>query len=212
MRMRFWTGALMVLVGVVGWSGELRGQVPWDAPMMVPPEAPGGLTVLLADPGWGLGVVGMWRGSGVGSPLGFRVGVAEDGRDDLSVMGGVDVSGRILSHSREFPLDLTWVSGVGIGISDGALLTVPLGLSLGRVLVSEEVRFQPYLTPRMVLDARFGDDHCPGPGDCDDLDLGLAVELGMDMALSANWLIRFAAALGDREAVAVGLAFPLAGS
>lgn len=204
---------VMVVLGLLSLPGDgIRAQVPWDAPFMVPPQPTGGLSVLLTDPGWGVGVLAMWQGSGTPYHLGYRVGLAEDPFDELAVLGGVDVSAELLAHSREFPLDVAWVSGVGIGISDAALVTIPLGVSMGRVLTSGQVRIQPYVTPRVVLDAWFGDDRCPGPGKCgddDDLDLGLVVDVGFDLAVSRNWLIRFGAAVGDREALAVGVILPL---
>ena len=44
------------------------------------------------------------------------------------------------------------------------------------------------------------------PGD--EVDLAVAVDFGLGLALSRDWVIRFALALGDREAIAVGLALP----
>jgi hypothetical protein len=135
--------------------------------------------------------------------MGYRVGLAEAPGDDLAVLGGVDVSGLLAAHSRDFPLDLIWVSGVGLGVSDGALLTVPLGISVGRVVVGEGLRVHPYLTPRLVLDAYLGDDAR------DDLDLDVVADLGMDLAFQANWMIRLAGTVGGgREAVGIGVAFP----
>jgi hypothetical protein len=63
------------------------------------------------------------------------------------------------------------------------------------------------MTPRVVLDAFFGNDARGS-----DLDLDLAVDVGLDLRLMrggpmAGKSIRFAASLGDRDALAVGVVF-----
>ena len=172
---------------------------------MVGPGSPGGLSVLLADPGAGIGAFVHWRGRGEGSRFGYRIGLAEEGRRDnnIAVFGGMDISGRVLSHSDQFPLDLIWVVGVGAGVGSDVLLSFPFGISLGRVLTTEEVWFHPYLTPRLIVDAFFGD------ANRDDLDLDFAIDLGADFSFSPGWTFRFGASLGDRDGLAFGLALPV---
>jgi hypothetical protein len=160
---------------------------------------------VVADPGAGPGLIALWQGRDGPVRLGYRVGLAEAGRDDVAVFGGVDASGLVTAHSVNFPLDVVWVTGVGLGVSDGALLTVPVGVSFGRVVRDENIRVHPYLTPRLVVDAYLGDGE-----NRDDVDLGIALDIGLDLAFESNWMIRMAAAFGDREAVAIGLAFPFA--
>ncbi|HEX2166117.1 MAG TPA: hypothetical protein VHG09_02655, partial [Longimicrobiales bacterium] len=136
-----------------------------------------------------------------------RVGLAEgSGDEDLSVFGGVDFMGPINTASSDFPIDIDWVAGAGAGIGDGVRLSAPLGLTLGTSFQGEDARFIPYVTPRVVLDALFGGDND------DDLDLGIAVDLGLDLRLMrggplAGKSIRFGASIGDREALAVGIVF-----
>jgi hypothetical protein len=196
--------AVLALVASLSLPTAVEGQVPWEAPFLVSTSSPPGLSVMLADPAHGIGLIGLWQGRGGPVRLGYRVGLAEDRSDDLAVLGGIDFSGPVLSHSVNFPLDIAWVAGVGLGVSDYALLSVPVGVSFGRVVVEENVRVHPYVTPRLVVDAFLGDDH----GLDDDMDLGLAVDLGVDVAFEGNWMIRFAGVMGDREALAIGLAFP----
>jgi hypothetical protein len=144
---------------------------------------------------------------GRGGPvrLGYRFGLAEAHGNDVAILGGVDVSGLVAAHSRDFPLDLIWVSGVGVGVADDVFLTVPLGISVGRVVVEDNLRVHPYLTPRLVVDAYLGN----GGGGGDDMDLDVAVDLGVDLAFEANWMIRLAGTVGGgREAIGIGLAFP----
>ncbi len=182
-----------------------HGQVAWDAPLLVSPGSPAGWSLNLTDPwpGSGIGALATWRGYG---PLGFRIGLAEGPSDAVSVYGGIDASGAIARHSASFPFDVDWVTGAGIGVGEATLVSFPLGLSLGRRLHADGVTFIPSVTPRVVLDAWFGDDR-PRSG----ADLELAVDLGMDIAFQPSWMIRFGATLGDRSALSIGLGFPLSG-
>jgi hypothetical protein len=140
-----------------------------------------------------------WRGGG---RLGYRVGLAEDDLEEVAVFAGVDASGVFVAASDDFPIDVDWVTGVGFGVGDAFLLTVPLGLSAGRELQVEGMLFNPYATPRVVLDAFFGGE-VPG----NDLELGFAVDLGMDLSFDPGWAVRFAGTVGDREALAIGFSF-----
>ena len=176
-------------------------QVAWDSPLMVAPNTPAGWGVYLVDPspGGGIGVLSTWRASTAPGGLGFRLGLAEGHRDRLAVYGGLDYSGMLLRSSADFPMDVAWVTGVGLGVGSNAILSAPLGVSLGRDFEADGVWFNPYVTPRVVLDAHFG-----GNGD---LDLGLVVDLGIDLAFDPGWAIRFAGSVGDRSALAVGMSF-----
>jgi hypothetical protein len=189
--------ALLPVAGV-------SGQVPWESPLLVGPGSPSGLSILLADPGAGIGVLAHWTGRGRNTRTGFRIGIAEEGGpdDDLAVFGGVDISGPLMTHSEEFPLDLAWVGGVGAGVGDNVLISIPFGISFGRVLTDREVWFHPYVTPRFIVDAYLGN------GNRDDLELGFALDLGADFAFSGNWAFRFGAAVGDRDGLAVGVVIP----
>jgi hypothetical protein len=180
-----------------------EGQVAWDGPLLSSPSAPSGWGVYLTDPshGSGIGVLGTWNGGG---PLGFRLGLAEGRRDDLAVYGGVDLAGALVRASSDFPLDMDWVTGAGLGVGDAMLLSFPLGLSLGRAVSADGVWFNPYVTPRVVLDAWMGTSRPR-----DELDMRIAVDLGIDLAFDPGWAIRFGATLGKRNvrALAVGASF-----
>jgi hypothetical protein len=181
-------------------------QTAWDSPLLLPPRPQPGLGIYLADmEGGGLGVLGTWRSTTWN--YGLRFGLSESsGDEDVSVFGGVDYSGMINSASTDFPLDVDWVFGIGAGIGDGVRVSAPLGITLGYSFQGEGARFVPYLTPRVILDALFG-----GNSD-DELDLGIAVDLGLDVRLLgggafAGKSIRFGASLGDRDALALGIVF-----
>jgi hypothetical protein len=194
-------GAITLVVGALLIPWTLDAQVPWDTPLMVGPTTPAGWGVYLSDPseGSGIGVFTTWRPGGT---FGFRIGIAEDYSDELAVFGGVDASGDLLGVSDEFPLDVDWVAGGGFGIGDFSVLSFPFGATIGREFTAEDVRFTPYVTPRVILDAYLGDDP---PRDA--LDLDFAFDIGFDLAFESGWTIRFGGSLGDREALAIGINF-----
>jgi hypothetical protein len=181
-------------------------QTAWDSPLLLPPRPQPGLGIYLADMhAGGLGVLGAWRSSTWN--YGLRFGLSEgSGDEDVAVFGGVDYTGLINTATSDFPLDVDWLFGAGAGISDGVRFSVPLGLTLGVSFQGEDARFVPFMTPRVVLDAFFGNDVRGN-----DLDLDLAVDVGLDLRLMRGPLagksIRFAASLGDRDALAVGVVF-----
>jgi hypothetical protein len=178
-------------------------QIAWDSPYLTPPGAQDGLGLFLVDiPGGDLGVMGMWRSPSY--DFGIRVGLAEAPRDDLGVFGGIDFLGQLTRSTEEFPLDIDWLLGVGLGISDGLLLSAPAGLTLGHDFSGDGVGFTPFISPRVVLDACLD---CDERGDDNDLSLDFAVDIGLDIRLTSSVAVRFGATLGDREGVGIGLVF-----
>jgi hypothetical protein len=191
--------------------GEVRGQTAWDSPLLLPPRAADGFGIFLMDMyAGGIGVMGTWQ-----SPAwnyGLRAGISEGpGGSDLAVFGGVDYSGVVNRATADFPVDIDWVFGAGIGLSDGARASFPLGLSAGHSFQGDGARFTPYLTPRVVLDIVFGRERPDGSSAA--ADLGLAVDLGLDLRLAAGGgpfggtTIRFAVSLGDRPGIGLGVVF-----
>jgi hypothetical protein len=182
------------------FSTPAQGQVAWESPILVSPSTPAGWGVYLMDPhpGSGIGVLSTFRGSD-GPGVGYRAGLAEDRSGSLAVFGGVDISGMFLRHSQDFPLDMIWFSGLGLAVGDRALISAPFGVSLGRELETDGVWFNPYVAPRVVLDASFGSGS--------DLSLNLAVDLGIDVSFDPGWAVRFGGSLGNRNALAIGLSF-----
>jgi hypothetical protein len=197
-------GVLALAVAAVLAPGAAAGQIAWDSPLLLPPRAQPGFGIFLVDVhGGDLGVMGLWR-----SPswnFGVRGGIAEARGDDIGVYGGIDFEGALTRATEEFPLDIDWVFGVGVGVAEGALISLPLGLTVGHQFEGDGVGFLPYVTPRVVLDACL--DCGRGNDDDDDISLDFAVDLGLDLRLTRAFVIRFGATLGDREGVAIGLIF-----
>lgn len=198
-RLLGWGGA--ILLGVVT-AAPVQAQVAWDSPMLLAPGSPGGwgIHIMEPSPGDGIGVMGTYRSNPAPVGYGFRLGLAEDPSDDLAVFGGLDVSGHLLLPTSERPFGVLWLAGVGAGIGDDVVISLPAGVSVGADIEAEDILFRPYVTPRVVLDIAFDAE--------DELDLGLAVDLGVDLAFDPAWAIRFGATLGDREALSIGLNLP----
>jgi hypothetical protein len=183
-------------------------QPAWDSPMLMPPRVSDGLGVLLMEAhGGGVGGLVTWRAPAWN--FGVRAGLVDGVRDDIGLLAGIDVNGTLTRSTDEFPLDIDWVFGAGIGVDDGARISLPLGLSVGHTFVGDGVTFLPYATPRVILDAFINDDDDDPPRrrNNDDIHFGVAVDLGLDLRVTPAFLIRFAATVGDREGVALGLVF-----
>jgi hypothetical protein len=199
MRKAIWG---VLACAALGIPASANAQVAWDSPFLMPPRSQPGFGLFLIGPAGGdLGVLLTWT-----SPswnFGVRGGIAEESGadDDIAIFGGIDFDGSLTRSSNEFPLDIDWVIGAGLGIGDNVLISVPGGLSVGHVFTGDGVTFTPYATPRVVLDAFIGDDTD------DDLELDLAFDLGLDLRFTGEFTIRFGATLGDREAVAIGVVF-----
>jgi hypothetical protein len=180
-------------------AAAAHAQVAWDSPYFVPPGATPGLGLYLVDvEGGGVGVTLTWRPRT--AAYGLRAGIADAPAGDIGIYGGIDFEGNITQASASMPLDIDWVFGAGLGVADWTRLSIPLGLSLGHTFRDPSATFKPYITPRIFLDAAFGN------GDSE-ADLGFAVDLGLDLTFTRGFLVRFGASLGDRDAVGVGLVF-----
>jgi hypothetical protein len=188
---------------------QARAQIAWDSPMLLPPNVQPGVGIYIIDvEGGDVGAFLDWRSPGWN--FGVRVGVADGGRgDDIGIFGGIDMNGPLARETADFPLEIDWVFGAGIGLDDGVRISIPLGLSVGHRFQNENATFLPYATPRVVLDAFLGDDDRPRDEDDDDNDLRfeVALDLGLDLRVTQNFLIRFGATVGDRDGVALGLVF-----
>jgi hypothetical protein len=187
--------------------GALRAQIAWEAPLLVAPNSPAGVSLVLAEmePNEGLAGMVAWRGQSAPGGVGLRAGLGEGAGGDLAGFGGVDFSGWIRDGDPQFPLDIAWVAGVGIGAGNWVLISAPLGASFAYEVRGDDIWFNPYITPYLVVDAALGDSR---PSNRDDVDLGIAVDIGADLAFSAGWAIRFGVSLGDRQALGVGLHIP----
>lgn len=203
-QLRTLPGLLLLALLVGAGPSALRAQVAWDAPLLVGPGLAPGLSLHLLEtsPGGELGGMAGWRAEG--SRLGYRGGISRGAGGDAAVFGGVDFSGTLIEQTDEFPVEIRWVTGAGFGAGSDFLLSLPLGVSVGRVLeAGEGLSFAPWAAPRLFLDARLGDE-----GGAEGLDLGFAFDLGADLGLTDALRLRFGASVGDRSALAIGVVLP----
>ena len=204
MTTRPWALLASLVLALGGWAATpdaARAQVAWDSPFLVAPQTPAGWGFYVTDPspGDGVGLMTTWRRTDAPGGTGFRLGLAEDPADDLAVFAGVDLSGSLVTADEEIPVNVAWVGGAGLGVRDGMLVSFPIGVAVGRAFETDEVWFHPSVSPRVVLDGRFG-----GEGSSD-LDLDLAVDVGVDLGFGPSWVVRFGGTVGQRSGLAIGL-------
>ncbi len=200
---RLVTGLGVVLL--FAWAVPAQGQAAWESPVLLGPGTPAGWGFYLVDPhpGSGIGLLTTFRGEDAPVGLGYRLGLAEGRAGKLAVFAGVDMAGGLVEQTADFPVDVIWFTGAGFGVGDTFELSIPLGAGVGRELEVDQVTFHPYVAPRVVLDARITSED-ENEGDEDDLSLGFAADLGLDITFEPSWAVRFGATLGDRTALAIG--------
>jgi hypothetical protein len=182
---------------LLGTSSALSAQA-WDAPAFFAPRAHDDIGVYAFVPEHGdWGVQGIWRQSG-NINLGVRAGLG----DDLVLVGAEFYGPLELAAS---PLLLAWQVGIGAGFNDVTLLRVPVGVSIGAEVGGPgTLQLLPYAFPRVALELAAWD---VGDDERTETDIGLALDLGADLTISPELLLRVGATLADRSAFGVGLAY-----
>lgn len=180
----------------------VRAQVVWDAPSMIRPGAPDGLTVVLVEPhpGSEFGAMALWRGASAPAGLGLRAGIAEAPDGELAALFGVDVSETLATLEGAWNPSVIWWTGGGLGVGDEVVVSIPLGLVFGWSGSGDGLTFMPYAGGHVVLDVFTGEG--------DSLDLDAAVDLGVDLGFPSGFMARFGATVGGRDALAIGVRFP----
>lgn len=197
---------LLLAIAFLLLPAAVRAQLAWDTPLLIAPgEEPGWGMYLAEVHGGGLGVIGTWRSPSWG--FGVRGGLAETRDDDLGIFAGLDFSGPLVRETPEFPLDVDYVFGAGLGTGNGVRISLPAGLIVGYTFPAEGVTFTPYASPRVMLDAFIDRETGVVEDDDSDAQLAAAVDLGLDIHLQQSFIIRFGATLGDHNGVAIGLVF-----
>lgn len=195
--------ALMGSVGV----GDAHAQILWDTPRMIGPESPGGLGLHWmragALPGDGDAVFATLSLPGTGRSITLRGGTGEGATGEIAGFGGIDVRSSVARHTETQPLDVEWNAGAGVSIGDYQVISVPIGLSVGRSWSSGSVWLAPYVGASVSFDYRRGE----GAPD-EEFAVEPSAEVGIDLAFDAarRFVLRAATSLGDRQAVVVGLA------
>ena len=63
--------------------------------------------------------------------MGYRAAVGEGIRGDVAVGTGIDVSGVLTTGVENADIDVLWWSGIGAGVGDDLMISVPLGIVAG---------------------------------------------------------------------------------
>lgn len=201
--------AALLLVTAAAVSGGLSGpaaaQIVWDTPRMIGPESPSGLGLYWmragARPGDEDVFLGTWSVPGFDGAVVLRGGGGEGAGGETAAFGGVDFHAPLTRHGSGQPLDLEWNAGAGFSVGQYVLVSVPMGVSAGRSWASGSVWFAPYVFAGAALEFRTGDE-APDEEFKVEATGGLGVDLSFDP--SRRFVLRASAALGERQAVAVG--------
>lgn len=194
---------LVVLVAVaVLVPTRAYAQLSWDAPSLVEPYAPQGLSlmVLNPDPGNHLSALAHWRHDSASLGLGYRAGLGKDPSGDLAVMAGVDVSGILARSVERSDVQVLWWTGLGGSLGNNLMASVPMGIVAGWHGIGAENILAPYVGGHLALDlaTRQGDV----------VSLHGSLDLGVDLTLTSGFVVRVGAAVGGRDAFALGLRVP----
>lgn len=183
-------------------AAPLSGQIAWDSPPLIGPASPLGFAAFLTSlsPGDGIGGLATWRHETGSLELGYRVAVVEGADSDFALGGGVDISGVLSAGIEEADIQVLWWSGLGAGVGEDVLVSIPVGLVAGWTGSGDDVVFSPYVGGHVALDFTNIDG--------DEISFDALLDLGLDLFLVSGWVIRFGASLGGREALALGLRLP----
>lgn len=182
--------------------GPVRAQLSWDAPSLVEPYAPQGLSVLLMnpDPGNNLTALAHWRHDSASLGLGYRAGLGRDPSGDVAALVGVDISGIIQRSVEGSGVRTEWWTGLGGSLGNNLLASIPVGLVAGWHGLGERNVLAPYVGGHVTLDlaTRQGDV----------VSLHGSLDLGVDFTVLPGLVMRMGAAVGGRNALAVGVRVP----
>ncbi len=151
------------------------------------------------------GGMATWRQAGDRTDVGLRGGYLNVA-DQSAYMLGVEVA-RSTDDRDGSGGASAFVSGFGVAWApddDRLRARLPFGIVLGHRRDADGLAYIPYVHPRVLLDVDFEDR---GDGWDEDLDLGFAVDLGVDAEIRSSLLLRFSATLGREEAIGAGVAF-----
>jgi hypothetical protein len=153
---------------------------------------------LSAPDGADLGVEGFFSFASGRNDFGLRVGALDAGESSNLVLGG-RLRSRLITHSKDFPLDGALTVGLGAVFYDGdTVFRTPIGLSLGRRFDSSGsgMSFVPYLQPVLIPTFSEGDSS-----------LDFALGIGLDIRLARHVDLRVGGSVGDLEGFAVSFAW-----
>jgi hypothetical protein len=201
--------AALVGLGLAGPS-SVRAQVAPDSPRLISPHGSGGLGVhwvrAEALPGDDGVLLGTWALPFLPDGMRVRGGAGKGAGGTNAILGGLDFQRPLMRRTPARRFDLDWQGGVGVSLGEWALVTVPVGLTGGVSWTSGAVWLAPYVTAGVAADLRLGDD-----APAREFEVSPTMDVGVDLSFDTNrkLVLRAAAALGDRQALSLGVAFGL---
>lgn len=167
----------MLAIGLVAGGTAAEAQV--FTPSFTSPRLTNDVGIYLSDYG-DIGVEGIWRGG----PLGLRLGLLDAGDDLLTI--GVEFRNPIAVTTAPVSLAFT-AAGQGL-FGDGNAFGAGVGLSAGATFMGSGVAFTPYIHPRIGFVDRGGET---------DMDIELLADIGADVELTNNLIVRFGVNVGE---------------
>lgn len=199
--------ALTVALTAV-FAGSASAQAGWDAPTFFSPRPMDdiGIYVFKTDApriGDPTGLKLIWRQSG-NLNLGLHAGTADlDDFGEAILLGG-EFYGPLSGATAATGLIMSWGLGAGAVFGDEYIdLSIPLGVSVGMSLGTGGVSILPYVHPRVSFDLSSFDTPA---GEETETNVGLSIDLGVDLGLGERFIVRAGGSFGDREAYGVGVA------
>ena len=197
---------LMEVALVAAVPSALRAPLAFETPRLLGPESPRGLGVHFVRagtlPGDHNAILVTWSPPGLPESVSLRGGSGTGAAEVTSAFGGIDVRAPIVRRAPGQPVEIAWTVGLGAGVGEYTLLTLPLGLSVGRSWSWRALWGAPYVAAGAAVDYRVG-NRAPEEG----FEVSPSVDLGIDLSFdsSRRLILRAATSLGDRQAVAVGV-------
>ena len=200
-RTRSIVAGIVLTLGTAGTAGAQAWNYPtFQTPRVTTRE----FNFAIADGGRPAGntFVFQWReGRNARTQLSLDAGIAETdfgpGFDDETYLLIGGQLGRQLAVSRQdMPFDVMFTGGVNAAFGEGGpFLNLPFGASVGhRFLLDGAMAITPYTHPRLAI------TYC---GECDggdgELDLGLALDIGLSFDVTPNVALRLAGTFGGDD-------------
>lgn len=199
---------LVAILATPVFAGTSAAQVGWDAPTFFSPRPMDDVGIYafktdaaaLDDP---TGLKLVWRQSG-NLNLGVHAGTGDLDNIGEAILLGGEFYGPLTSMTASTGLIMSWGLGAGAVFGDNYIdLSIPLGVSVGLNLGSGGVSLLPYVHPRVSLDVSSFDTPV---GEETDTNIGLSVDVGVDVGLGQSFILRAGGSFGDRDAFGAGLA------
>jgi hypothetical protein len=200
--------AITVALGAV-FTGSAFAQAGWDAPTFFSPRPMDDVGIYAFKTDFEnfedqTGLKLIWRQSG-NLNLGVHAGTADlDDFGDAILLGG-EFYGPLTRATASTGLIMSWGLGAGAVFGENYVdLSIPLGVSVGMSLGTGGVSILPYVHPRVSFDLS-SFDNALGEEETE-TNIGLSVDLGVDVGLGERFILRAGGSFGDRDAFGAGLA------